>query len=83
MTVQVVPARTGTHAGLLGAFIVASSDGASDIVYLETSADGQVSDMPRVVAQVTLRFDILRAVALPRDDSRDLLLKAVEKWNQT
>jgi transcriptional regulator with XRE-family HTH domain len=83
VTVQVVPARTGTHAGLLGAFIVASSDGASDIVYLETSADGQVSDMPRVVAQVMLRFDILRAAALPRDDSRDLLLKAVQKWNRT
>lgn len=83
MTVQVVPARTGTHAGLLGAFIIASADGASDIVYLETSADGQVSDMPRVVAQVTLRFDILRATALPRDDSRDLLLKVADGWNQT
>ena len=83
VTVQVVPARTGTHAGLLGAFIVASAEDASDIVYLETSAAGQVSDLPRVVAQVTLRFDILRAVALPRDDSRDLLLKVADRWNET
>jgi hypothetical protein len=36
-----------------------------------------------VVAQVTLRFDIVRAVALPRDDSRDLLLKVADKWNET
>ena len=78
-----VPARTGTHAGLLGAFIVASAEDASDIVYLETSAAGQVSDLPRVVAQVTLRFDILRAVALPRDDTRDLLVKVADRWNET
>lgn len=83
VTVQVVPARTGSHAGLLGAFIVASSDGASDIVYLETSADGQVSDLPGLVAQVTLRFDMLRAAALPQDDSRDLLVKVADRWNQT
>ena len=38
---------------------------------------------PRVVAQVTLRFDILRAEALPRDDSRNLLLKVADRWNQT
>jgi hypothetical protein len=83
LTIQVVPARTGAHAGLLGAFIVASADDASDIVYLETAANGQVSDLPRLVAQVTLRFDMLRAAALPRDDSRDLLVKVADRWNQT
>jgi transcriptional regulator with XRE-family HTH domain len=83
VTIQVVPARTGAHAGLLGAFIVASADAGSDIVYLETSAVGYVTDLPRVVAQVTLRFDILRAEALPREDSRDLLRKVAETWNQT
>jgi hypothetical protein len=38
-------------------------------VYLETSADGQVLGKPSVVAQVTPRFNNLRALALPRDDS--------------
>ncbi len=34
-----------------------------------------------MVGQVTLRFDTLRAVALPRDDSRDLIVKvAEEQW---
>lgn len=83
VTIQVVPARTGAHAGLLGAFIVATADDASDTVYLETSANGQVSDLPRLVAQVTLRFDMLRAAALPQDDSRDLLAKVADTWNQT
>jgi transcriptional regulator with XRE-family HTH domain len=78
---EVVPARVGAHAGLLGAFIIAGFSGALDIVYLETSADGQVSDKSSVVAQVTLRFDTLRAVALPRDDSRGLIVKVADgRW---
>jgi transcriptional regulator with XRE-family HTH domain len=84
ITIQVVPARAGAHAGLLGGLIIAGFDSAPDIVYLETSADGQVLDKSSVVAQVTLRFDTLRAVALPRDDSRDLILKvAEERWTGT
>jgi hypothetical protein len=79
VTIQVVPARVGVHAGLLGAFIIAGFDGTPDIVYLETSSDGQVAETSRVVAQVTLRFDTLRAVALPKDDSRDLILKVAEE----
>jgi transcriptional regulator with XRE-family HTH domain len=83
ITIQVVPARTGVHAGLLGGFAIASINGAGTI-YLETSADGQVTSKPSVLAQVTRRFDALRAVALPKDDSRDLILKvAEERWSST
>lgn len=81
ITVQVVPARVGVHAGLLGAFVIAAFDGEPDIVYLETPSDGQTVAQPRVVAQVTLRFDSLRSVALPKDDSRSLIVKvAEERW---
>jgi DNA-binding XRE family transcriptional regulator len=84
ITIQVVPAGVGVHAGLLGAFTIAAFDGAPDIVYLETSADGQVAEKPRMVAQVALRFDTLRAVALPKGDSLDLIVKvAEEKWAST
>jgi transcriptional regulator with XRE-family HTH domain len=84
ITIQMVPAKAGAHAGLLGAIIIAGFDGAPDIVYLETSADGQVIEKPSVVAEVTLRFDTLRAVALPRDDSADLIVKvAEERWTVT
>jgi hypothetical protein len=83
ITVQIVPARAGAHAGLLGGFAIASIDSSPDIVYLETSADGQVLGKSSVVAKVTLRFNTLRAVALPRDDSRDLILKvAEERWTE-
>ncbi len=81
ISVQVVPARVGAHAGLLGAFVIAAFEAESDIVYLETCSGGQTTDHPKVVAQVALQFDSLRAVALPRDESLRLIEKvAEERW---
>jgi transcriptional regulator with XRE-family HTH domain len=80
-TVQVIPAAVGAHAGLLGAFVLAELNGSSATVYLETSAEGQVTENPSVVAHVGLRFDRLRSEALPRGASRDLIKKvAEEQW---
>ena len=80
-TVQVIPAAAGAHAGLLGAFVLAELDGGSATVYLETSAEGQVTENPSVTAHVALRFDRLRSEALPRGASRDLIKKvAEEQW---
>ena len=51
------------------------------MVYLETSAEGQIADSPAIVTHVTFRFDSLRSEALPRAASRDLIMKvAREKW---
>lgn len=84
ITIQVVPTGAGAHAGLLGGIIIAGFDGAPDIVFMETSADGQVVEKPSVVARVALRFDTVRAVALPRDDSAGLIVKvAEERWTTT
>lgn len=80
-SVQVIPASAGEHAGLLGAFIVADLDGAPGMVYLETSAEGQIADSPVIVTHATFRFDSLRSEALPRAASRELIMKvAREKW---
>jgi transcriptional regulator with XRE-family HTH domain len=84
ITVQVVPAELGAHTGLLGAFTIATLQVKPDIVYLETSADGQITEKSTVVSHVTLRFDRLRGEAVPRGASRDLILKVAEdKWNAT
>jgi transcriptional regulator with XRE-family HTH domain len=79
VSIQVIPASAGAHAGLLGAFVIADLDGSASIVYLETSAEGQVTDSPAIVAHVTYRFDSLRSEALPRSASRDLILKIAEE----
>jgi len=79
VAIQVVPFEAGAHAGLLGAFVIASFDGAGDIVYLETAASGQVTETPSVVAEVTLTYDTLRSEALPRTASRELIMKVAEQ----
>ena len=77
-TIQVIPASAGAHAGLLGGFVIADLDGSPGIVYLETAAEGQIADSPAIVAHAMLRFDALRAEAIPRAASRDLIMKVAE-----
>lgn len=79
ITIQIVPARVAVHAGLLGAFIIAGLDGGSDTVYLETASTGQTVTTPSVVERIALAWESLRSVALPRDESRDLILRVVEE----
>src|SRR5215472_5871204 len=80
ITVQVVPAEAGAHVGLQGAFAIASVDGA-DSVDLEGPSQGHTTQTPSVVATVNAYFDTLRAEALPRVVSRDLIKRvAEEQW---
>jgi transcriptional regulator with XRE-family HTH domain len=80
ITVQVVPYEVGAHAGLLGAFIIASGNGA-DKVYIESPDEGQTTELPGAVAKLTETFNILRGEALSRAASRELIMKvAEEQW---
>jgi transcriptional regulator with XRE-family HTH domain len=80
VTIQIIPGCYG-HAGLLGGLILADLDGQPSMVYLETAAEGQITDSPAVASHVALRFDKLRSEALPWAASRDLIRKvAEEQW---
>jgi transcriptional regulator with XRE-family HTH domain len=79
-TIQIIRAA-GVHAGLLGGFIIAGLDARPPVAYLETAAEGHVTDSPSVAAQVALSFDRLRAEAESWASSRDLIRKvAEEQW---
>ncbi len=81
ITVQVVPGEAGAHVGLLGAFSVAAFANAPGIVYLDTPDQGQIMERPSVVAKIGQIFDQVRAEALSRGASRDLIRKvAEEQW---
>jgi len=81
VTIQVVPAEVGAHVGLLGAFAIATFDHGPTIVYLESPDQGQTTDKHATVTVVSLTFDTLRAEALPRGASRNMILKvAKERW---
>ena len=75
------PLEIGAHAGLLGGFAIASFDNAPGTVYMESPDQGQTTELPSVVRRLSLTFDTLRADALPRGASRDLIGKvAEERW---
>jgi transcriptional regulator with XRE-family HTH domain len=79
-TIQVIRSG-GAHAGLLAHFVIADLDGRPHVVYLETAAEGHVTDSPSVAAHVALSFDRLRAEAESWAASRDLIRKvAEERW---
>ena len=81
ITVQVVPVAAGAHVGLLGAFAIAAFENAPGIVYMESPDVGHTTEKSSVVAKVSETFDMLRAEALPRGPSRDLIRKvAEERW---
>jgi hypothetical protein len=81
VTLQVVPAGIGAHAGLLGGFAIARAGSPTDTVYMESPDQGQTIELPSVVEKLSLTFGTLRADALPRGASRDLIGKvAEERW---
>ncbi|MEV5763514.1 helix-turn-helix transcriptional regulator [Micromonospora sp. NPDC052213] len=67
--VHVLPLRAGLHPGQAGPFIIASTpDG--DVGYLDDQAAGRITND---VAPLWAVWDTVRSVALPRDQTVDLL----------
>jgi Domain of unknown function (DUF5753) len=73
-TIQIIRAD-GAHVGLLEHFVSADLDGKPPVVYLETAAEGIVTDSSSAAAHVALSFDGLRADAELRAVSLDLIRK--------
>ena len=79
-TIQVIRSG-GAHACLLAHFVIADLDGKPPVVYLETAAEGHVTDSSSAVGHVALRFDRFRAQAESWAATRDLIRKvAEEQW---
>jgi transcriptional regulator with XRE-family HTH domain len=80
IVVQVVPASNGANAGLGGAFYIAAADGMPETLQM-VGVEDQTTEKRSLVRKAAVAFDRVRGDALPRDASRDLVLKvADEKW---
>ncbi len=79
VSVQVIPASGGAHAGLAGSFMVASSPGHADVGHVDAVED-QTIDWSELVRKMSIAFERLRGDALPRNASRDLIQKVAEQW---
>lgn len=79
MVVQVVPSAHGATAGLSGGFSLASCDGAPDVLRMEAVEDVTEERRP-LVRHAAVVFDLVRGDALPREESRTLIVEAAEQW---
>ncbi len=77
--IQVIPAEIAEHAGLEGGGSIAEHEGGPTIVYLDSLAAPQTTGEPEIVANVREITGLLRAEALPRGASRDLILRLADE----
>ncbi len=81
VTIQVIPATIGVHAGLAGAAAIADTEDGGTLVHEDGFTAGRTSADPEIVVKVRERVAVLRADALPREASLELILKvAKERW---
>ncbi len=79
--IQVVSAAAGAYGGLSGAFAIGTDTAADTVIYLETGVQGMVIRDPRLITRAASVFDHLRAEALPRSQTLEVLARAGERWN--
>lgn len=76
--VQIVPYRVGYHEGLGGDLTVLGFEDGSSVGYTESAGIGVLVEQPSGVADLAIRYDLLRGHALPVHESRMILKEAVE-----
>lgn len=79
---RVIPAATGVHDGLQGAFTVADFKDGSSVAYLETELRGMVLQDGQDVTELAATWDRLSAETLPRSASLRLIEEVAEIWNK-
>lgn len=73
LILQMVPLTAGAHPGSAGPLLLLTRQGEPDVAYLEVQGRGLMIDRTEDVARYGLLYDVLRAVALPPDASRDMI----------
>jgi transcriptional regulator with XRE-family HTH domain len=81
VVLQVIPAAVGVHEGLRGAgFIIADFADAPPVAYQDTAVRGQVIEDADDIAVLMASWDRVRAEALPRGASLDLMEEVAKTW---
>ncbi|MDG4831376.1 helix-turn-helix transcriptional regulator [Solwaraspora sp. WMMD1047] len=75
MHVRVVPMAAGFHPGLAGAFVLASLPDGRSVAYLDDQLRGRVAPDPPDVSELAQTWEAICELALPANQSRDLILK--------
>lgn len=83
VVIQVIPAATAVHDGVNGGgFAIADFEDGPGLGYQETALRGMPVTDPKDIAGLAIAFDRLRAEALPRVASLEILEEAAASWSQ-
>ncbi|MEU6479557.1 helix-turn-helix transcriptional regulator [Streptomyces sp. NPDC047017] len=77
---QIVPATTRAHPLMLGMAKIMTFTDAPPLVWTENDFTGQITDYPALVNDYRRAYDLLRAVALPPDESLALVEDAARDY---
>lgn len=78
--VQVVPTSVGATAGLSGEICLATGDG-PDVLHTDATPEGHTTETRSHIRAAAVAFERIRGRAMPRAESRDLILEvANERW---
>jgi transcriptional regulator with XRE-family HTH domain len=81
VVLQVIPATVAVHEGLRGAgFVIADFADAPRVAYQDTAVRGQVIEDSDDIAVLMASWDRVRAEALPRGASLDLIAEVAKTW---
>ncbi|MFY1691004.1 helix-turn-helix domain-containing protein [Plantactinospora sp. WMMB782] len=80
VNIHIVPAATGAYVGLNGAFAIATLPDCRDLVYLDHQLQGLVSERPDDLLLVREAWEKVRGVALPVQQSIELIREVAETW---
>ncbi|MDG4791186.1 helix-turn-helix transcriptional regulator [Micromonospora sp. WMMD1102] len=79
--VHVVPDTAGLHAGRSGSFALATMDGGGAVGLLDDFYEGRVVEEPSLVTGLERTWQTIAGVALPCDQSRTLILRLVNDYD--
>jgi transcriptional regulator with XRE-family HTH domain len=78
ITIQIVRDRDGAYIGLMGSITLLSFDEGPDVAYAEGQIGGQLMEETTKVDDCKIRFDLIRASALPQQESLTLFRAILE-----
>jgi transcriptional regulator with XRE-family HTH domain len=76
---QIVPQRTGYHAGLTGSFIILGFENGPDVAYTESSGEGILLRQRDRVALQAVTWDLIQGHTLSAEESLAMIQDAMEQ----
>jgi transcriptional regulator with XRE-family HTH domain len=80
VTIHILPSAYGANPGLGGAIQLAATDDAPELLVSDSLVEDQLSNDPVLVRRASSTFNSVRADALNRPGSKDILTKAMERY---